>query len=145
MGGNPLSYIDPLGLASLVFNNGTLTVIGGNGNTIATRPAGNNTTNPAGNPNVVGSNGPAPRGTFPIQAPVNTTGRPEYGSAFFPVGAVGPNGQRMDIARQRGIGVHSGRRGHQSRTQGCIRVDESTLQELLQINRNDPITEITIQ
>lgn len=145
VGGNPVNWVDPLGLASLVFNNGTLTVVGSDGNIIATRPAGNNTTNPRGDPNVVGSNGPAPRGTFPVQPPVNTTGRPEYGSAFFPVGAVGPNGQRLDIARQRGIGVHSGRRGYQSRTQGCIRVDESTIQELLQINQNDPITEITIQ
>jgi RHS repeat-associated protein len=143
--GNPISFVDPLGLATLVYQNGTLTVVGNNGEVVGTYPAANNTTNPSGDPNTVGSNGPAPRGTYPVQPPVNTTGRPEYGSAFFPVGAIGLNGQRLDIARQRGIGVHSGRRGHQSRTQGCIRVDESTIQELLRINQNDPITEITIQ
>lgn len=144
VGGNPLSYIDPLGLAALRYENGTLTVTRNNGE-VRTYPAGNNTTNPSGDRNTVGSNGPAPQGTFPVQPPVNTTGRPEYGSAFFPVGAVGPNGERLDIARQRGIGVHSGRRGYQSRTQGCMRVDESTIQYLLQINQDDPITEITIR
>ena len=145
VGGNPINAIDPLGLATLVYQNGILTVVGNNGEVVGAYPAGNNTTNPGGDPNTVGSNGPAPQGTFPIQPPVNTTGRPEYGSAFFPVGGVGPNGERLDIARQRGIGVHSGRRGNQSRTQGCIRVDESTVQDLLRINQNDPITGIEIR
>lgn len=120
-------------------------MIGSNGSIIATYSSGNSTTNPKGDPYKVGSNGPAPKGIFPVQPPINTTGRPEYGSAFFPVGAVGPNGERLDIARQRGIGVHSGRRSYQSKTQGCIRVDENTIQDLLRINKNDPITQITIQ
>lgn len=107
--------------------------------------AGNSTTNPTGSPNTVGSNGPVPEGTFPIQNPVHTEGRPEYGPYFFPVGEVGSNGERLDIARQRGIGIHGGRRGPESRTQGCIRVSDETDRNLNQIHQADPIHSITIR
>jgi len=80
-----------------------------------------------------------------VQPPINTAGQPEYGPYFIPIGARGPNGERLDIARERGIGIHGGRRGPQSRTQGCIRVGDDTVRDLVDINRRDPITEIEIR
>lgn len=144
---NPLRWIDPSGLSSLVFDRGTgtLTVIGSDGSQLAKYPAGNNTTNPTGDPLKVGSNGPAPSGTFPVQSPINTQGQPEYGPYFIPIGDVGPNGERLDIVRKRGIGIHGGRRGPQSRTQGCIRLHDKDVRDLVGIDAEDPITEITIQ
>lgn len=51
-----------------------------------------------------------------------TRSREKSGVAFFidatpipPVGAIGPNGERQDIARQRGIGIHGGREGFSRR------------------------------
>jgi len=142
----PTDQIDPLGLSSLIANlvNDTLTLIDKDGNIVATYPAGNNTINPTGDPNKVGCNCPAPTGTFPVQKPINTAGHPEYGPYFFPIGARGPLGQRLDIARQRGIGIHGGRRGPQSKTLGCIRVSDDTVISLYQFYQRDPITDITI-
>jgi RHS repeat-associated protein len=143
---SPIGQIDPLGLSSVVANlaSGTLTLIDKDGNTVAVYPAGNKSINPTGNPNQVGCNCGAPTGTFPVQKPINTAGHPEYGPYFFPIGARGPLGQRLDIARQRGIGIHGGRRGPQSRTQGCIRVSDATDVALYNFYQRDPITEITI-
>ena len=144
---SPLRFIDPFGLSSLVFNGdtGTLTAFDDEGNQLAQFPAGNNTTNPTGDPFTVGSNAPAPTGTFPVQSPINTQGQPEFGPFFFPVGAVGPNGERFDIARKRGIGLHGGRRGPESKTQGCIRLSDDDIRNLVDIHRQDPITDITIR
>ncbi len=149
-GNNPYRYIDPDGRTWLEFvkSSNTLFVHPG---TMETQgppqafPAGNNTTNPTGDPNRLGSNGPAPLGTFPVQDPVNTEGRQEYGPYFFPVGDVGSNGERLDIARQRGIGIHGGRSGPESRTHGCIRVSDETDITLYEIHQADPITSITIR
>jgi uncharacterized protein RhaS with RHS repeats len=112
----PTDQIDPLGLSSLVANlvNDTLTLIDKDGNIVATYPAGNNTINPTGDPNKVGCNCPAPTGTFPVQKPINTAGH------------------------------HGGRRGPQSKTQGCIRVSDDTVISLYQFYQSDPITDITI-
>ena len=149
-GNNPYRYVDPDGRTWLEFVRGSNILLVHPG----TRdiegpprafPAGNNTTNPAGDPNTVGSNGPAPSGTFPVQNPVNTEGGPEFGPYFFPVGEVGPNGEGLDIARQRGIGIHGGRRGPESRTHGCIRVSDETDRALYEIHQSDPITSITIR
>lgn len=144
---NPVNAVDPLGLSEVSFDRalGTARVYDSNGVLIGEYPAGNLTTNPAGDPNTVGSNGPAPAGVWPVQAPINTQGRPEYGPRFWPIGARGPNGQRLDIARQRGIGLHSGRRGPQSRTLGCIRINDSDSNTIAGQVANDPITEISIQ
>ncbi len=129
VGNDPLKMLDPSGLSSLVFNrsSGTLTVIDGNGNVVGVYLAGNFTTNPRGNPNTIGSNGPAPSGTFPVQAPVSTGSSPAYGPYFFPIGAPG------SIVRQRGIGIHGGRSGPTSKTLGCIRVSNETAQILHQL------------
>ena len=146
VGNNPLSYIDPTGLSTAVVDrgNGTITVTMNNGQTV-TYPAGNNTTNPSGDPNTVGSNGPAPAGTWPVQSPVNTSGDVRYGPYFWPIGAVDAQGNRADIARQRGIGLHGGRRSHQSRTQGCVRMDDADILDLYQRTTNDPLTTIEIR
>jgi hypothetical protein len=110
--------------------------------------AGNDTINPGGNPNTKDCNCPAPNGTFPLQRPISTAGSLEYGSYFFPVGARGPKGERLDIARIRGIGVHAGRTGPRSRTRGCIRVSDDDVRDLYLwyqlLEQIDPITHITI-
>jgi RHS repeat-associated protein len=149
-GNNPWRFIDPFGLSWIEFVRSLNLLLVHLGTTDTQGPpqafpAGNNTTNPTGDPNAVGSNGPAPTGTFPVQNPVNTEGRPEYGPYFFPIGEVGPNGERLDIARQRGIGIHGGRRGPESRTQGCIRVADQTARDLQETHQADPITSITIR
>jgi len=143
---NPLKFIDPTGLSTAVVDrgNGIITVTMNNGQTV-TYPAGNNTTNPSGDPNTVGSNGPAPAGTWPVQSPVNTSGDVRYGPYFWPIGAVDAQGNRADIARQRGIGLHGGRRSHQSRTQGCVRMDDADILDLYQRTTNDPLTTIEIR
>jgi RHS repeat-associated protein len=149
-GNNPYRYIDPTGLTwlELIRNSKILLVHPGTPDTQGPPQAfsaGNRTTNPSGDPNTVGSNGPAPTRTFPVQNLVNTEGRPEYGPYFFPIGEVGPNGERLDIARKRGIGIHGGRSGPESRTEGCIRVSDQTDRELYRIHQADPITSITIR
>ena len=143
---NPLKFIDPTGLSTAVVDrgNGTIAVTLNNGQTV-TYPAGNNTTNPSADPNTVGSNGPAPAGTWPVQSPINTSGDFRYGPYFWPIGAVDAQGNRADIARQRGIGLHGGRRSHQSRTQGCVRMDDADIQDLYQRTTNDPLTTIEIR
>lgn len=79
------------------------------------------------------------------QPPVRTGSSPSYGPYCFPVGARGPNGERQDIARQRGIGIHGGRTGPMFPTQGCIRVSNIAIRDLYNIHQQDPITQITIR
>jgi RHS repeat-associated protein len=147
VGGNPVNLIDPFGLSSVSFDRalGTIRVYDQNGILMGEYPAGNFTTNPAGDPYRVGSNGVAPPGNWPVQSPINIQRQPEYGPRFWPIGARGPEGQRLDIARQRGIGLHSGRRGPQSKTEGCIRISDSDSDTIAGQVTNDPITDISIQ
>ena len=84
-------------------------------------------------------------GTWPVQSPVNTSGDVRYGPYFWPIGAVDAQGNRADIARQRGIGLHGGRRSHQSHTQGCVRMDDADILNLYQRTTNDPLTTIEIR
>jgi lipoprotein-anchoring transpeptidase ErfK/SrfK len=107
-------------------------------------PAANNTVNPSGNPNRVSSNGPAPNGTFPVQRAVPTGNSPSYGPYFYPIGAVGPNGEPRDIARQRGIGLHGGRTGYSYPTHGCIRMNNGDIINLHNQTQNAPLQAITI-
>lgn len=125
---------------------GTITIYDDNGVRIESYNAGNRTINPTGDPYAVGSNAPAPCGTFPVQPPI-TVSREEqarFGPYFWPIGAVGPNGERIDIARQRGIGFHGGRSGPQSRTLGCIRASNADIIDVYNRTQADRITEITI-
>jgi RHS repeat-associated protein len=143
---NPLTFADPTGLSTAVADRGAgvLTVTFNDGTTV-TYPVGNNTINPVGNPNTVNSNGPAPAGTFPVQSPVNTGNSVSHGPFFFPIGAVNAYGTPADIARKRGIGLHGGRRNHNSRTEGCLRLDNADITDLFNRTVADPLTTITIQ
>jgi len=143
---SPVKFNDPWGLSTATYDRATriLRVVDRNGNLIGEYEAGNMTTNPTGDPYTVNSFGPAPAGTFPVQPPINTDGLPEFGPYFWPIGAVGPNRGRLDIARQRGIGIHSGRSGSQSRTQGCIRISDEDSACLYEATQDDPLTKITI-
>jgi RHS repeat-associated protein len=144
---DPINRFDPTGLSTVVFSKGLgiVVVLDADQNWIKSYPAWNTTANPLGDPNVVGSNGPAPEGTFPVQPPIDTHGQPEFGPYFFPIGDVGPNGERLDIARQRGIGLHGGGRGRRPRTKGCIRMTDPNINDLYLFYLVDPITHITIQ
>jgi RHS repeat-associated protein len=145
---DPVNFSDPFGLcaddvhggavdstkktvtANFCSATGTLTLRDLTGVLVFETAAGNNTVNPAGDPNRVGSNGPAPSGVFPVQRPVlipteDVRATKAYGPAFFPIGQAG------DIARRRGIGIHGGRRGPQSPTQGCIRVSDDALRQMV--------------
>jgi RHS repeat-associated protein len=112
--------------------------------TILTCPAANRTVNPHGDPNRVDSNSPAPNGTFPVQPPVPTGSSISYGPYFYPIGAVGPNGERLDIARERGIGLHGGRDNYLYPTHGCIRMNNQDIINLHHQNENAPLQSITI-
>ncbi|MBX9917459.1 MAG: L,D-transpeptidase family protein [Nitrosomonas sp.] len=143
---NPLSFVDYKGLSTALVDrdNNTISVTFKNGQ-IVTYAAGNNTINPSGDPNKIGSNGPAPAGTWPVQLPINTSGDIRYGPYFWPIGAVDARGNRADIARQRGIGLHGGRRSYQSRTEGCIRMNDADILELYQRTINDPLITVEIR
>jgi RHS repeat-associated protein len=139
-GANPISNADPFGLSSLIYNpsTGTITVVNGAGQAIGTFPAGNNTTNPATDPN---SAGPYPQGTFPYTGYVN------HGSD--PNSAYGANGAfRFPHPGCPNCEVHSGRAnrgGPKHPTQGCIRTTDSATSLIKQLNQNgDPLTGLTV-
>ncbi len=133
VGGNPISRVDPLGLSDVVFDRGagTITITDGNGNTVGTYPAANNTTST--------SNGPWPDGTTPYSHYV-----PHPGS-----GANGPYGSNgnfvFDVPGRTGMGIHSGRSGPQSRTRGCIRTTDQATDFLRDLHANDPLQTITVR
>ena len=141
VGNSSTNINDPLGRSISVFDRstGTIWVFDSNGNIIDIYPAGNNTTNPNGDPFTVGSKGPAPDGTFPVGAPVPEGDSPKYGPWFYPVGAPG------DIARNRGIGIHGGRKGPSSPTYGCMRMGNQDIQGMHDQTISDPLVLITIQ
>jgi hypothetical protein len=68
-------------------------------------------------------------------------GKDEYG-------LVGQEGKNPDKAAERGIAIHGYGRGRtfSSRTWGCIRVDDQTMQQIKSEgkDKNDPVTTITI-
>ena len=67
-----------------------------------------------------------------------------YGPDFYPIGAVGPRGERLDIARQRGIGLHDGRDSYRHPTHGCIRMNSGDISDLHNKTQNAPLQVITI-
>ena len=131
VGGNPLSYTDPMGLSFLAFNpnTNTLTVYNGQGNNLATFPAENNT--------VRNSVGPYQDGAYPYNGhnahrdfanPDSKFG--SYGDFLFPHKGCP------------GCAVHSGRAnkgGPHHVTQGCVRTTDDSMEFIDQLNRYDPL------
>lgn len=82
---NPLSFIDPMGLASLVFDrsDGMLTLYAGDGQRLDEYAAANNVNRERRkvSPLEVGGKGPSPNGTFPISRTEFRT--VEYGENFY--------------------------------------------------------------
>ncbi len=130
---NPLSRIDPLGLSDVRFDRttGTITIYDNKGNSVAQFPAANNTTS--------NSKGPWPNGTYDFSYYVP---HPESGS-YGPYGSYG--NFVFNVPGRIGMGVHSGRSGPQSKTEGCIRTTDDATDFLNKLNRVDPLQTITVQ
>ncbi len=132
-GGNPLTFADPFGLSSVVFdrNSGTITIYDNQGNQVGQYPIGNNTTST--------SNGPFPDGTYNYSY---YEPHPESG----PNGPYGSNGNfSFDVPGRTGMGIHGGRNEPQSRTLGCIRTTDEATQFLNGLNSTDPLQTLTVQ
>jgi hypothetical protein len=133
VGNNPIIGIDPTGLSDLVFNraNGTLTVYDSQSNQVGQFPAANNTTR--------SSNGPWPNGMYDFS---HYNSHPESG----PTGPYGSNGIFVfDVPGRYGMGVHSGRRGPESPTLGCIRTTDEATGFLKNLNSTDPLQTIKVK
>ncbi len=130
-GNNPLKYVDPFGLSFLVFNpsTGTLTLVDRDGNQVGQYPAENNVTSDSSY---------WPNGTYPYSY---HTDHSESG----PNGAYGSNGNFVfDVPGHTGMGVHSGRRGPGSLTNGCIRTTYQATEDISNLNETDPLILITV-
>jgi RHS repeat-associated protein len=139
---NPLNAIDPFGLSSLVYNNGTqtLTVVNGQGNVVGTFPASNNAQTGSRGPWEPGTYDYAYHATHPDDAPDSP-----YGS----------NGNFVfKVPGCTGCGVHSGRaytpdragrKGPGHATNGCIRTTDDATSLIEQLIQNgDPLTTLTV-
>ena len=133
--GNPLSYVDPLGLSTLYYSDGGgLQVYNAAGQPEASFPAANNTAS-----NSIGS---WPDGTYSY-AYYNA-----HSDDADPNSAYGSNGIWVfNRPGCKGCGVHSGRAnrgGPKAKTLGCIRTTDAGTAYLKQLNAVDPITEIVV-
>ncbi len=131
--GNPISRIDPLGLSDVTFDRsaGTITVYDNQGNQVGQYPAGNNTTST--------SNGAWPDGTYDYSHYVP---HPESGAT----GPYGSNGNFVfDVPGRTGMGIHSGRKGPQSKTLGCVHTTDDATDFLKGLNQTDPLKTITVK
>lgn len=130
--GNPVLKFDRTGLSSLCFDraSGMMTVYDKNGTVIDSYPAANNVTK--------GSKGPWPDGEYDFS---HYNGHPESGKA-------GPYGSHgifvFDVPGRSGMGVHSGRKGPQSKTLGCIRTSDDDMGKLNEVNNTDPLQSIKV-
>jgi hypothetical protein len=94
-------------------------------------PAGNNASNPHGDPFTVGSNGPFPYGVIwnvhhvERFSPGDGNDWTDYGPAFFKIGDPGT------IAYRRGTGLHGGTDSPFSLTNGCIRITNDSMSSFL--------------
>ena len=132
VGGNPVTRIDPLGLSDVVFDSrsGTLTILDRAGAQLAQFPAGNNTTSY--------SNGRWPEGSFPYS---HYNPHPSSG----PTGPYGSHGNFVfGVSGRTGMGIHSGRKGPQSKTEGCVRTTDQATDFLQNLNQSDPLNSITV-
>lgn len=130
--GSPLRWIDPSGLSSLSFDRGAgqICAADSNGATVFCCSAGNNTT-----PN---SNGPWPNGNYPFSwyNPRPSGGPQSFGSHGIFI---------FDVPGRSGMGVHSGRRGPGSATEGCIRTDDPCMKQIKTLHSSDPLTNVTVK
>lgn len=140
---NPLRYIDPTGLSSILFNNNThqVTILDNSGQVVGTFPAYNNAQ--------MGSRGPVAPGTYDYA--YHTT-HPDDS----PNSAFGSNGNFVfDVPGCVGCGVHSGRKniadlagrkGVQHATNGCIRTTDEATDLIKQLTEGgDPLTTLTVK
>jgi hypothetical protein len=130
---SPLAAIDPSGLSSIVYNRqgGSMDVYDDAGNLQFSCTAGNNVTPWA--------KGPFPSGTFGFS---HYNAHPGSG----PTGPFGSYGIFVfNVPGRTGMGVHSGRRGPQSPTLGCIRTDDPCMLDLNGLHQKDPIKSITVR
>lgn len=143
-------------MANLVFSreDGTIYLLDEDGNVENSWDAGNNVSNPNGNPCEQGSNGPAPNGNWNIDWGVQPRSGDAYGGEneeFIPIGDYGEDGcHPSDAAAEREIGIHGGREDYESPTNGCIRMNDDDIDELEDYfneleSSGDPIDSITIQ
>ena len=133
VGGNPLTRIDPNGLIELQFvrSAGVLYVYDDFGELMFTCKAANNVASYA--------KGPWPAGTYSFS---HYNRHPQSG----PTGPYGSYGIFVFNGPGRsGMGVHSGRRGPQSKTEGCVRTTDPCMDVLNMLHQQTPITTITIQ
>jgi hypothetical protein len=98
---------------------------------ILTYSAGNNASNPHGDPFKVGTNGPFPHGiTWNVDhmerfSPADGQDWTDYGPAFFKIGDPGT------IAYRRGTGLHAGTDSPFSLTNGCLRISNDSMRNFL--------------
>ncbi|MFT4579434.1 MAG: RHS repeat-associated protein [Nitrospinales bacterium] len=130
---DPVNFFDSTGLMRLEFDPSehVMTSID-QGDVHDQVPAFNNTTS--------SSKGSFPAGTFPMGKPrINKGDRSKniesQGPAFFPV---------YEVPDRFGMGVHAGRSNAKKPTEGCIRTSTSSLERLLETNRRDPFTSLTV-
>jgi hypothetical protein len=129
---NPLRWIDPSGTSTLSFDRGSgqLCAIDKAGATAFCCNAANNTTK--------NSNGPWPNGNYPFSwhNPHPKGGPQSFGSHGIFI---------FDVPGRSGMGVHSGRSGPSSPTEGCIRTDDPCVKQIKTLHSSDPLTDITVK
>ncbi len=139
---NPLRFIDPKGLSSIVYNggSGSINIYSGSGQLIGTFPASNNAAS--------NSAGPWSSGTYNF-----SHYSPHPGSG--PNDPFGSNGNFVfNVPGRSGMGVHSGMAnscdlaghcGSNYATEGCIRTTDQATGTLRQLQQGgDPLTSITV-
>lgn len=132
VGGNPISRIDPSGLIGLEFirETGSLYAYDDFGELMFACKAANNVASYA--------KGPWPMGFNDFS---HYNRHPESG----PTGSYGSHGIFVfDVPGRSGMGVHSGRRGPQSNTEGCVRTTDPCMDILNRLHRQTPITDIMV-
>jgi RHS repeat-associated protein len=130
---NPITDIDPTGLSSIVFDRqgGRIDIFDAAGRFRFSCRAGNNVTPWA--------NGPFPTGTYPFS---HYNPHPQSG----PTDAFGSHGIFIfKVPNRTGMGLHSGRRGPESPTLGCVRTEDACMLDLKTLHKHDPVKSITVQ
>ena len=140
--GNPVNLIDPSGLSFIIFKRGAgigriLVFSGGES---GREPPVLLRDIPAGNITTIASKGPIRPGTYPLGNPIPNTGDridrvPSQGSYFIPI---------YNVLGRSELGLHAGRDCPCDKTEGCIRILEEDLIEILNIHKKDPLSIITI-